>query len=214
MTSENTEAQSQAVKGTPAAAQLLEEFTKEVIRAACDALCGRAAVCGAYMTPREENSLKLWQVSANAHYDLGLTIPLPQDKPGPGPGAWAFKQEHPYNPVYLPEKERTEAWSVQARVGGAHYNLPPPTEVDWVEAKDSTLEAFQSVLCVPVRFYGTDGKPRNNGVLTFSTKRRDPFLPNDFRMAECFARVLAQAMAIATKMDEYKDIADRKPTLS
>jgi hypothetical protein len=185
--------------------ECLEQFTTAVVGAACATLCGKAAVAGGYMTPQEENSLKLWKISENANYDKELIIPLATNEPGPGPAALAYKQkEPPYYSVYLPYKDekddKKEAWFV-ADAQGEQFQFPPPKQVRWIPAKDQSLEDFRSVLCVPVRFYSGKEIGVNGGVLTVSTKRRDPFLTRDFLMAECFARILGQALAIARRLD-------------
>ena len=185
------------------AADVLERFTQEVIEAACTTLCGKTTVAGGYLKP-SKGLLKLWKQSNGAEYDEELEIPLRSTEPGPGPAALAFKQKiRPYHSVYLPEKDRPEAWFVAT--AGAGYRLPPPQQVGWVAARDKALEDFKSVVCIPVRFYAGGGKEYNMGALTFSTKARDPFLPRDFLMAESFARILAQALSIAQDADQKRN---------
>lgn len=155
----------------------LGEFTQEVIESACGTLCGRKVVSGGYLQPQKGNVLKLCKVSSNAQYDPKLAIPIsPRKQPGPGPAAHAFKQtEIPYHPVYMPEREREEAWLAEVKTDG-EYRFPPPTQVGWVAAEQPELQDFHSVLCVLTRHFTTD-RTDNVGILTFSTRKRDPFLP-------------------------------------
>jgi hypothetical protein len=171
----------------------LEKFIETLLDSACETLCGKTKVAAGYMII-ERGFLKLIKTSSNAKYDMTLSIPVDKlEEPGPGPAAVAYKQAERML-VYMPDKETREAWRVHPLGDQERFTLPAPIDAGWVPTSDPTLESFRSVLCVPVRFSAGD-KEKNTGILTFSSQNRDPFLSRDFVFAECFANILAQAIA-------------------
>jgi hypothetical protein len=93
-----------------------------------------------------------------------------------------------------------EAW-FPLTDGAESYALNPPATIAWVpsRAKDS----FRSVLCVPVHVYYERKRYYTHGVFTLSTLSVDRFQATDFQLAECFARVMARAVATAWSIHGY-----------
>jgi hypothetical protein len=183
------------------ASDRLDNFLTGFLEITSKTLCGRKQVDAGFMVKLPGgDALKLVKASRRAKYPLGLEIPLPNGAAPTGPAGVCFDRTQL---VYVPKKNRKEAWPFRLVAGdsGEKYEPSEPIEC-WVPAPDPRLEDFRSVLCVPVAVYAEKDKKNRFGVLNFSTKARDPFLDRDFMMAECFASILSHAVALAPRQTQ------------
>jgi hypothetical protein len=185
------------------------EFLESFLEIASDTFAMSSKVdAGIMVKDPEKESLRLVKSSKGARYPEDLEIPLPvqEDTSNSGPAGVAFKS---LNIVYVPKKNRKEAWELvrsrDDREPDAYESTLESPHHCWINAPQPHLEDFRSVLCIPVAVYGGEDqktmktKKTRFGVLNFSTSMRDTFVPRDFAMSECFASVLGQAFAIARR---------------
>lgn len=175
----------------------LKQFLEGFLEIACNTLCGKCGIDGALMVKRgQQNSLRLVKSSKRARYPQELEIPLPSEG-DTGPAGWAFDQ---VRITYLPNKKRHEAFPFELITkGNEEWYEPSEPRPGWVSAPTKQEENFRSVLCIPLAVYEAKGQKRRIGVLNFSTSSHDPFVDRDFMMGECFASILGQAFAVATR---------------
>jgi hypothetical protein len=184
------------------------EFVKGFLRITSSTLCAHEKVdAGLMMKVLNRDYLKRTHVSDAAKFDVGFEIPLPSNtvpETKSGPGGISFYRA---KLVYMPSvKKRKEAWPLSL----AELNKPEhetyaldgvPIQA-WIEATNTEYQDFSSMLCAPVG-KDRDGKTRY-GILEFTTKARDTFIDRDFMMAECFASILSQAVAITVASNEQQ----------
>lgn len=177
------------------------DFVKVFLWSASKTLCAHVTTdAGLFMKRPGENILERTHTSDRAPFPLHFTLKIPSDgvpEEKCGPGGVCF---HRGRLVYMPSvKKLKEAWVLQ-REKGIYDVDGMPLQDCWVKADKPHEENFSSILCAPVGLK-QDGKTRY-GVLEFATKAKDQFVDKDFMMAECFASVLSQAIAIAEANSE------------
>jgi hypothetical protein len=151
---------------------------------------------------QNSRNLKLVMCSKNARYPENLEIPIPPDSgeienvDSTGPAGVAYSRT---TTVYVP-RIRREVWPFKRKHNEKRdwYQSSVPV-ICWISAPSPQLENFRSVLCVPicVPIAANQSKTDYNklGVLNVSTTLHDPYVSRDFMMAECFASLLATAIA-------------------
>lgn len=182
----------------PNAADRLAEFCDGFLEIVCHTICGKVRIDGGLMIKLPgRRALKLVKSSKNAKYPNGLEVPLSggTEEGAPGPAAVAYDR---LQIVYMPSKKNRRGWLFRLAQDGDGERYEPSEPVEgWTPAPSAELEAFRSILCLPVAAYEQRNRKKPFGVLNLSTQTRDPFVDRDFMMGECFASVLAQAFSIA-----------------
>jgi hypothetical protein len=162
---------------------LLENLLPEFLELSGTTLCGNKKVTARLMLLVQDNLE--WTSNSKTN-----KIPLPTEDTDSGPAGWSMKT---MKLAYVPDKDWKESWLFKAVQN--EYEVSPSPQSGWIDV-DST-EPLHSVLCVPISVYSGSNQRTKIGVLNFSTESRDPFVPRDFLMAECFASILSQALGTA-----------------
>jgi hypothetical protein len=178
----------------PKAGQNFDEFLKQFLGLTGVTLCGGRKPVQAACMLRERDELYVVKSSRENSEPDNLRIPLPNTGKQSGPAGWAF---HQFLLVYLPDLERAESWSFTAMEDDSYVVSAAPN-LGWVRGK---VEDFKSVLSVPLKIYDDQGRTKTIGVLNYSNKRLDPFVSRDLLMAECFAKILEQALTFKQRQD-------------
>jgi hypothetical protein len=180
--------------------QRLDQFSKAFLEITRKTLCGKKEIDSGLMT-YESNVLKLKISSQGACYPEKLEIPVPSPDhyQESGPAAVAIAK---LKITYMPFKRWKRAWLFQVaddpKPDGEHQDYQASDlDVGWIPASNPEYENFRSILCLPVALYVREDKKEPQAVLNYSTDHFDPFVDRDFIMGECFASILAQAIAIA-----------------
>jgi hypothetical protein len=176
------------------------DFLEWVLLYSSTALGGRKSVQAAFLVKSldREDTLRLLKTTSDSVYprNLEVTLPTPDDRGGAA--GLAFSQERPAV-VYMPYRKAHNAF-ISFWQSDLLYNMSPYAEV--VRTEDKSQPWFESSLSVPVYFYDIrTGAHRIAGVLTFSSPVPDPFEPNDFLMAECFAHLISEALLITQAIE-------------
>src|SRR5713101_5810755 len=155
----------------------LVKFCEGYLEIVCQTICGKARIDGGLMVKLAgRKALKLVKSSKNAKYPDGLEVPLSgdTDEGKLGPAAVAYER---LKIVYMPSKRTRRGWLLKLVEGGDGERYEPSEPVvGWTPAPRAELEAFRSILCLPVAVYqerdrGGDRK-KPFGVLNLSTKKR------------------------------------------
>lgn len=168
----------------------LNDFIKPFLKVTSITLCGKKEIDAALMLPTEsKKEVELRLKTDGALYPDELVIPLPESEEATtGPAGYAYQL---LKIVYMPLKRWRLGWPF--RYDTQCYEPSEPKR-GWIEV-EKAYENFRSVLCIPVAVYQERNRRQPFGVLNYSTKSLDPFVPRDFMMGECFSSILAMAFA-------------------
>ena len=172
-----------------------DAFLTQFLAATGITLCGGKKPMEADCMLREGDVLYVLKSSANMADRADLRIPLPSSGKPTGPAGFAFEK---LLLVYLPDIDRDESWSFTSKQDDS-YNASAAPNLGWVKGKK---ENFKSVLSIPLKIYDDQGVIKKVGVLNYSNERLDPFVNRDLLMAECFAKILEQALTFKQKRDQ------------
>jgi len=163
--------------------------SKEFLDIASNTLCGDTEV-KACMMALTGGGLTIGEVSTGAGYKVDPSVDF-----NDGAAGLAIRDG---SLVYVPEAGWKEAWSIE-QVEGEGFQVASSPVKAWIQT--SSGEKFKTVLCVPLTTYTTAGKLKSFAVMNFTTVKRDLFLTRDFIMADCFAKLLAQALSFVERME-------------
>ncbi|MDQ1636765.1 MAG: hypothetical protein QOF62_104 [Pyrinomonadaceae bacterium] len=193
-------------------AERAEQFTKEVIAHTCNTLCGGKKISGAMLLVNEPHTeLTLVCPQPEGSFQEGLKLQVPNGDPNipVSPGGVAFREA---KITYMPRKKGGEKRECSLLFDWHGYQWTSHVH-GWVRTMLESQESFRSLLCIPVTTYRNLNESWSSGVLTFTTTRRDPFVPYDFQMGRCFSKVLGQMFVYARLKDEMKVLRDANEKL-
>lgn len=188
------------------------QFTDEVIAHTCNTLCGGKKINGAMLLVNEPHTeLTLVCPRPEGSFQEGLKLQVPNGDPNIplSPGGVAFREA---KITYMPKKKGGEKRECSLLFDWHGFQWTSHVH-GWVRTLLESQENFRSLLCIPVTTYRNLNQSWSSGVLTFTTTRRDPFVPYDFQMGRCFSKVLGQMFAFARLKDEMKALGDANAKL-
>jgi len=100
--------------------------------------------------------------------------------------------------VYVPEAGWKEAWSIE-QVEGEGFQVASSPVKAWIQT--SSGEKFKDRPMRAADDLHDGGKLKSFAVMKFHDSQKRPVLTRDFIMADCFAKLLAQALSFVERME-------------
>jgi len=166
------------------------DVSVEFLDIASNTLCGDIDVEACLMVPSGDR-LTITEQATGANYKA-------DDPPIDFKGGAAGLAIQEGNLVYVPDAGWKEAWSIE-QISAESYQVAQSPVKAWIQT--SSGETFKTALCVPLKAYTRAGELKSFAVMNFTTVKRDLLVTRDFIMAECFAKLLAQALSFVERME-------------